>query len=284
MPTHPRTLLTFTLYLVASLAQQSPAPASEPAAMVLIHGATFQMGIDASEIPRLQKIFDIDHPQLFEDEIPKHTVTVADFRIDKNLVTNADFQRFVAAKPHSHLSNSDLAAAKSSPAREPAQLNLPVVNINWYEAFAYCASAGKRLPSEAEWELAARAGSTALFPWGDDPPDQTRANFAGNIGTTSPVGSYPPNAFGLYDMAGNVWQFLADDWSKYPDRAATATPQHVDREELNKYVLHPNAARKVIRGGSYEGAPVNLWVEYRDSHPANSPKPFIGVRCAQSLP
>jgi len=252
--------------------------------MVLIHGATFQMGIDTSEIPHLQKVFGIDDPQLFEDEIPKHTVTVADFRIDKNLVTNADFQHFVAANPQWHLKDSDPATAKSSLAPDPAQLNQPKVNINWYAAALYCASSGKRLPSEAEWELAARAGSTALFPWGDDPPDQTRANFAGTVGTTSPVGSYPPNAFGLYDMAGNVWQFLADNWSKYPDHAATATPQHVDRDELYKYVLHPNAARKVIRGGSYEGAPINLWVEYRDSHPANNPQPFVGFRCAQSLP
>src|ERR1700757_3086548 len=80
-------------------AQSSTTPTSQDDSMVLIHGATFQMGIDASEIPRFQKIFNIDHPQLFNDELPKHSVTVADFYLDKHLITNAQFKNFLLARP-----------------------------------------------------------------------------------------------------------------------------------------------------------------------------------------
>ena len=288
-------LLCFAATILAQTAERS-----STSDMVLIHGATFQMGIHTSEIPHLQKVLDMDTPQLFEDELPKHTVAVAGFYLDKNLVTNADFKLFLDAQPHfqfgaipsefdngnylKHWSNSGSDAAKPGRAPDTSQLNHPVVNVNWYAASAYCTWAGKRLPSEAEWELAARAGVPGvLFPWGNDPPDQTRANFAGNLGATSPVGSYPPNAFGLYDMAGNVWQFLADDWTKYPAHPLTGAPQIINRETLEAATIgHYNAARKVIRGGSYDGAPINLWVEYRDSHPANGSQPFVGFRCAHS--
>jgi formylglycine-generating enzyme len=270
--------------------QSSTTPAGQDNSMVLIHGATFQMGIDAAEIPRFQKIFDIDHPRLFNDELPKHTVTVGDFYLDKHLVTNAQFKKFLQAKAiwqpkqfPNGLDNGNYLQHWADPDQLNAKPDHPAVNVNWYVAAAFCSWAGKRLPTEAEWEFAARGGKdNFLFPWGDAPPDQSRANFADNVGTTTPIEAYPPNAFGLYDMAGNVWQFLADDWTKYPNYAVTGTPQHVNQEELEKYTIHPNAARKVIRGGSYAGAPINLWVEYRDSHPANGSRDFVGFRCAKS--
>jgi sulfatase modifying factor 1 len=269
----------------------STPPAKTDDSMVLIHGATFAMGIDTSEIPRFQKIFNIDHPQLFNDELPKHTVTVADFYLDKHLVTNAQFKTFLQAKPDwrpkqfpSNLDNGDYAQHWADPDLPSAEPDHPAVNVHWYVAAAFCGWAGKRLPTEAEWEFAARGGKdNALFPWGDGPPDQTRANFAENIGTTTAVEAYPPNAFGLYDMAGNVWQFLADDWTKYPDHTVTGTPQYVHQEALEVAAIHPNAVRKVIRGGSYAGAPINLWVEYRDSHAPNNARGYVGFRCAKSV-
>jgi iron(II)-dependent oxidoreductase len=293
---HPTTLpfcLLLFLSLLADPREQGPCPdssASPDDEMVLIHGASFQVGIDTSEIPRFQKIFDIDHSPLFNDELPKHTVTVADFYLDKHLVTNAQFKTFLQAKPYwrpkgypPDFDNGNFARHWADPDQPDVKPDHPAVNVNWYVATAFCSWAGKRLPAEAEWEFAARGGGeNVLFPWGDAPPDQSRANFADNVGTTTPVEAYPANAFGLYDMAGNVWQFLADDWTKYPDHPVIGTPQHVNQEDLEKYAIHPNAVRKLIRGGSYAGAPINLWVEYRDSHPANGSRDFVGFRCAKS--
>jgi formylglycine-generating enzyme len=291
------TILFFSSLLLLSLPAGSHAQSSrvDPSAasqdeMVLIHGGTFQMGIDADEIPRFQEIFNIGHPDLFNDEFPKHTVTVADFYLDKHLVTNAQFKKFLRAKAiwlpkefPQELDNGNYLQQWADPDQQNAKPDHPAVNINWDVANAFCGWAGKRLPTEAEWEFAARGGRDTLFPWGNDLPDDTRANFADNVGTTTPVESYRPNPFGLYDMAGNVWQFLADDWTKYPAHATNGDPQLVNREALESATLHHyNAARKVIRGGSYSGHPINLWVKYRDSHPVNGSQPFVGFRCAKS--
>ncbi len=91
------------------------------------------------------------------------------------------------------------------------------------------------------------------------------------------------NRYGLFDMAGNVWQFLEDEWGPYP--ASQPTPQK-NPAAGGKHFLQGTdflqiRTRRVIRGGSYEGAPVNLWVEYRDSHPPNGSREFVGFRCAK---
>lgn len=290
------TTLLFPLLLVLSLLADGREQGLRAASraliydeMVLIHGGTISVGIDANEIPRFQKIFNIDSPQLFNDELPKHTVTPADFHLDRHLVSNAQFENFLQANPYwrpgqfpPDFDTGNFVQHWADPHRLNLKPDHPAVNVNWYIAAAFCGWAGKRLPTEAEWEFAARGGKeNVLFPWGDAPPDRSRANFADNVGTTTPVKAYPPNAFGLYDMAGNVWQFLVDDWTNYPDHAVTDRPQQVHQEELEMYAIHPTV-RKVIRGGSYDGAPINLWVEYRDSHPANSSRDFVGFRCAKS--
>jgi len=256
--------------------------------MALIHGGTFQMGIETADIPHFQKIFAIENPKLFLDELPRHTVSVTDFYLDKYLVTNRDFRRFVAANPQ-----WDPGGPASEPSREDAYLvdgsapraaevrpDHPVVNVTWYAAKAFCEWEGKRLPSEAEWEFAARGGQTVLFPWGDEPPDRTRANFGNNIGTSTPVHSYPPNRYGLFDMAGNVWQFLADPWAPY-GTATAQKPKGSGSSEVSIAGRLPEP-RRVIRGGSFAGHPVNLWVEYRDGHAPNNPRKYVGFRCAKS--
>ena len=148
---------------------------------------------------------------------------------------------------------------------------------------AYCRSVGKRLPTEAEWEHAARGKLQGLFPWGDEPADKGRANYGGSgIGSTSAVGSYPANGYGLFDMAGNVWEFLADEWQPY---TSDAQRNPVAGGDLflggDSFLKIKN--RRVIHGGSYGGDPINLWVEYRDSHPPENAKEFVGFRCAKSL-
>lgn len=255
--------------------------------MVLVHGGTMQMGVDTTEVAKFQKFFGIDIAQLSRDEIPKHTVTVHDFYMDTCPVSNAEFKKFTDANPEwkadripSHLDNGNYLKhwKLGVLTKEPDH---PVVNVNWYAAVAYCRWAGKRLPTEAEWEYAARGGVDAIFPWGDQPVDGSRANFSGSgLGATSPVGKYPPNAYGLFDMAGNVWQFLADEWKPYPSTA------QVDPIAGGDFFLGGPGflevrTRRVIRGGSFDGAPINLWIQYRDSHPPNGSRGFVGFRCAK---
>ncbi len=237
--------------------------------MVLVRGGRLYMGIDASQIPHFEEVFGVRVPQLFEDEVPKHTVFLDDFQIDQYLVTNAQFKKFVDANPEwqpgrvsPELDNGNYLKHWNAATTPAAKADHPVVNVNWYAAVAYCRWAGKRLPTEAEWEHAARGGQNALFPWGVQSVDGTRSNFSGS------------------HVAGNVWQFLADEWKPYP-----STPQNNPVAGGNLF-LDGSAflsvkTRRVIRGGSYDGAPVNLWVEYRDSHPPNGSRDFVGFRCAK---
>lgn len=255
--------------------------------MVLIHGGAIDMGINADEIPRFQQIFDIHNTQLFQDELPRHAVTVDDFYLDKFPVTNRQFKRFTDAnvewypdRVRPELDNGNYLKHWASAETFNAHANDPVVNVNWYAAVAYCRWLGKRLPSEAEWEYAARGGQNTIFPWGDEPPDKTRANYsATGLGATSPVGAFSANPYGLFDMAGNVWQFLADEWKPYPATAQRNPVAGENRFNEGDAYLRVKT-RRVIRGGSFGGAPVNLWVEYRDSHPPNGSREFVGFRCA----
>lgn len=256
--------------------------------MAVVRGGTVQLGINTTEIPSFQKIFDIDSPQLFQDEVPKHWVTLDDFRIDKCPVNNAQFKSFTDANPEwqpdrisRELDNGNYLKHWKGPGALTTQADHPVVNVNWYAAVAYCRWAGKRLPTETEWEHAARGGLNALFPWGNEPVDGRRANFSGSgLKTTSPVGKYPANGYGLFDMAGNVWQFLWDEWKPY-----SSIPQKNSVAGGNLFLdgtaFLSVKTRRVIRGGSFDGAPVNLWVEYRDSHPPEGSRDFVGFRCAK---
>jgi sulfatase modifying factor 1 len=256
--------------------------------MVLVHGGTIQVGIDNKEIPRLQEVFSVDGPELFRDEVGKHTAHVADFYLDKYLVTNAQFKKFVETNPEwqpgsvpAQLDNGNYLKHWKTPGEPLAEANHPAVNVNWYAAVAYCRWAGKRLPSEAEWEYAARGGRDALFPWGNEPPDKSRANYGGSgLGTTSSVGAYPANGYGLFDMAGNAWEFTRDEWKLYSEiSGGDGVAKKSELRDAQEFLQVKT--RRVIRGGSFGGAPVNLWVDYRDSHPPNGSREFVGFRCAK---
>ena len=267
--------------------------------MVRIPGGTFRMGTDASKIRDLAAAFDIsNHPDLIEAETPQHTVTIKAFYLDRYEVTNAAFQKFTRARPEwsreriqKRFHNGNYLKDWIGNSFPKGKTNHPVVNVSWYAAVAFCQWSGKRLPTEAEWEFAARGGLTdKSFPWGDEPVDSSRANYGpSNLNGTTPVGSYPANGYGLFDMAGNVWEFMLDEWATYqnlpqlnPVAGGTLdTSRKASRSGLDQS-FSDITTRRVIRGGSFGGAPLNLRVTYRDSHPPEGAHTFVGFRCASS--
>jgi sulfatase modifying factor 1 len=280
----------FTVTLVLMLGYHllaQPSSSFEPGAkMARIPRATFEMGLDEKDAPRLMALYKVSRAGIFAEEMPKHKVTIGSYHIDKTEVTNADFKRFIERFPEWQKSKIAPAYHNGKYLQQwtgndfpPGQDKYPVVFISWYAAAAFCEAQGKRLPTEAEWEFAARGGLEGKqFPWGDKMPDKTRANFSesGLKGATV-VASYPANGYGLYDMAGNVWEYLADEWQRYPlVRVTNAAGLLKNRSFLAV------RTRRALRGGSYGGAAINLRVTYRDSHLPENAGDHVGFRCAKS--
>src|ERR1700737_1109646 len=237
-----------------------------------LQGGRFIMGTDPAAVDRLMARFNTRRREIFLTELPAHPVTLAPFFIDTTEVTTAAFKLFLDGHPdwtREHLPadrhNGDYLKTWSGNVCPPGEGDFPVTFITWHAAAAYCESLEKRLPAEAEWEFAAGGGKAIEFPWGNEMPDKTKANWSGT-GTAkpAPVGSFAPSATGLYDMAGNVWEFVQDKWRD----SYVATAESPDR--------------RVIRGGSFEGAAINLRIRYRDSHPEKGAGPHVGFRCARS--
>jgi len=274
---------------LAPLALNETSAIGRDKSRVLIRGATFKMGTDTSEIAHLQQVFGIERADLFSAEVPRHIVIMDSFYLDRYEVTNAQFKKFIEKNPRwrqdripARYHNGNYLSHWNSNSYPKEKANHPVANVSWYAAVAYCQWAGKRLPTEAEWEYAARGGLVGkTFPWGDEPVDKSRVNYGGSgIEGTTPVGSYPANGYGLFDMAGNVWEYLADEWGPYPS-SSQVNPVAGGNLFLDSTFLTVTS-RRVIRGGSWGGAPINLRVAYRDSHPPEGAKDFVGFRCAES--
>jgi formylglycine-generating enzyme required for sulfatase activity len=237
--------------------------------MVDIPGGTYVAGTDSSELPALMARYGTERGELFASEIPRRTVQVRAFRLDRTEVTKAAWREFLRDRPDWRRERLPASAHDGEyldgwkglePPGDPLE---PVAFVTQESAAAYCSWAGKRLPTEAEWEWAARGGlADPEYPWGGAEPDPALANWHGSrVGRPVRVASYPPNGYGLHDMAGNVWERLADRW---PGDSASGAQ-----------------SRWVIRGGSYGGSPVNLRVRYRDSHRAGDAGDHVGFRCAR---
>ena len=204
------------------------------------------------------------------DERPAHAVDLKGFRIARHTVTFAQYDRYAAATGARRADDSGWGRG-----------TLPVIDVSWDEAQAFIhwlnAQSGRhyRLPTEAEWEYAARAGSTTDYPWGDSYSPQ-QANGVGESGRdhyshTAPVGQFPANAWGLYDMIGNVWQWVEDCYAE--GYAASPTDGSAFRG--------PSCTEHVYRGGSWGMAPWFLRVTYRDSGAASKRFDALGFRLAQ---
>ena len=191
------------------------------------------------------------------DESPRHLVEVAPFRIGRIPVTNGRYAVFVRATGH--------PAPSSWPGGTvPAgQVDVPVTYVSWHDADAFCAWAGVRLPSEAEWEAAASGGDGRLWPWGDVPPDRTRAVFEAGIGGPSAAGLLPAAAApcGALDMAGNVAEWVASAYVPYPS-------------------LDVECGQRVVRGGSYIHGADALRCSARRPLLAGAVDTYVGFRVA----
>ncbi len=220
MRTHPGyPLVAIVLCATALLANgvaAEPARKGEFAGMVRIEGGAYPSG----------------RPGAIEEK------SVAAFYIDKTEVTQEAYEKRIGFNP----------SFFKGPRR-------PVEDMNWFEAQEYCEKIGKRLPTEHEWEKAARAGTSTRYPWGDRMDDRYAWHKGNANKQTHPVAQKLPNAWGLHDMAGNVWEWTASDHE---------------------------VQGKVVRGGSWRNSPKSLRSHHRILSLPNQRFHYVGVRCARS--
>ncbi len=247
-----------------SISPGSAAFADVSNAMIQIGGGPFWMGSDEGS----------------HAERPRHEVFLDDYCIDEALVTNRDFSRFVAATGYrtsveQRCNNGRTWRTFSTPERS----NHPVVCVSWHDAVAYAAWVGKKLPSEAEWEKAAKGGcECAVYPWGDQPPREDLTNWMptsqpGALLPTRPVKQYAPNPFGLFDMTGAVWQWCADWFDEdYYSLGVSANPLGPPRGEY-----------RARRGGAFNVREAfRLRCANRGAMVPDQSWPNLGFRCAVS--
>ncbi|MHC4533474.1 MAG: SUMF1/EgtB/PvdO family nonheme iron enzyme [Planctomycetota bacterium] len=208
------------------------------------------------------------------DEKPVHTVSVDEFFMDVYPVTNAQYYMFTEGTGY--------PAPQYWNAKNFNQSNQPVVGVTWFDAMAYAEWSGKRLPTEAEWEKAVRGGLVGKkYPWGNEKPDDKRANFNENVGKTTPVGNYPANSYGLYDMAGNVWEWCLDEYQKNFYKDSPKNNPLAGASNLSELLEdYKNVAPpRVLRGGSWNYNPFDLRVAVRDRFGRGYGSYYLGFRC-----
>ena len=240
------------------------------AGMVEVPGGQFIMGRDGGPA----------------NEQPAHQTFLPTFYIDRNLVTMAEFATFVQAKgptgpqgemyldvqdPDNRIQQQD---GVWSPL--PGFAQHPAGEVSWFGALAYCQWRQKHLPSEGEWEKAARGTDGRLYPWGNDPPRPDLAFFGGFRGQTVPVGQYPNGAspYGALDMAGQVWEWTTSLYKPYPYDLRDG------REDLR------TGAARVARGGSSSSAAEGLTSTSREIISPirqTTGHAYIGFRCVRRL-
>ncbi len=274
---------------------------NDGAAMVLVPAGEFSMGSDGDELDRVQA-----RREIYGNEIPRHQVYLDAFYIDTYEVINARFQQFVQATGYRTQAEREgwgyvSTGEKTEPVngatwrvpRGPGSSiagleQHPVVQVSQEDARAYCAWAGKRLPTEAEWEKAARGTDGQTYPWGNQ-FDGRWANFcdthceyrwkdrAANDGYryTAPVGSYESgkSPYGAYDMAGNVWEWVADWYgANYYRNSPARNPQGP-----------ASGDQAVLRGGGWSSRALNVRAPNRDRFAPATRDVIIGFRCAKTV-
>lgn len=286
--------------------------------MVLIPAGEFMMGTSNAE---KQALINLGWwHDWFNNEMPEHSIYLNAFYIDKYEVTNAQYAEFLKAYGKNFdtaghqlldINDSDCLIEKVGNTYKPKMgyENHPVIEVSWYGAAAYAQFYGKRLPTEAEWEKAARGGLVCKrFPWGND-ITHDGANYWKTGGRdkwerTFPVGSFPPNDYGLFDMAGNVWEWCADEFDAgYYSNSPKNNPKGPGvpitfrnddftnvktslRQKKGLFeLLFKRKSFRVLRGGSWYSDYVsrNLRCAGRDGSDAYDSSFDFGFRCAQDF-
>ncbi len=236
-------------------AQQREITGKDGAPMMLVPRGEFTMGSNAG----------------LADEQPVHRVTLDAFYMDKYEVTVGQYAKFLEA-------TSSGAPPDWNMMNQPPHQTRPVVNMDWSDASIYCRWAGKRLPTEAEWEKAARGTDGRTYPWGNDPLDRLRANYGketwDNHAALVPVGTLEngKSPYGIYDLAGNVWEWVSDWYDKdYYEASPSQNPKGPER-----------GATKVLRGGSWYANLGYLRTTYRFSLTSSGRDSDFGFRCAKT--
>ncbi|MDN4753876.1 SUMF1/EgtB/PvdO family nonheme iron enzyme [Porphyromonadaceae bacterium W3.11] len=190
------------------------------------------VGIEWIEVPSGSFMMGSPEGEGWDDERPQHKVSLSAFRISKYEVTFDQYDAFCEATGREKPSDSGWGRGSR-----------PVINVSWHDAKAFCnwLGNGTRLPTEAEWEYACRAGSTTKYSFGDE-INSSDANYGRNVGKTTPVGSYPANAWGIHDMHGNVIEWC-EDW--YSSTYYSSSPKVDPKGD-------PSGSNRVLRGGSWD--------------------------------
>ncbi|MFM8551584.1 MAG: formylglycine-generating enzyme family protein [Nitrospiraceae bacterium] len=225
------------------------------APMVLIPAGEFEMGSGEHEGEA--------------DERPKHRVYLDAYYIDRFQVTVSRYAAFIEATKRE-------PPRSWSSGRAQEEGEWPVVGVDWLDAEAYCQWAGRRLPTEAEWEKAARGADGRKYPWGNEEPTSRHANFGKQESdelTRTAVGRYEAgkSPYGVYDLAGNVWEWTADWYDEnYYRQSASRNPQGP-----------PQGLSKATRGGSWDRHQFTLRSANRNGMTPTNRLKSLGVRCAQ---
>jgi iron(II)-dependent oxidoreductase len=243
-----------------------------------------------------------DHAEAYDNERPEHVVELPSFWMDVAPVTNAHYQQFIhdggyrerrhwseagwawlqqegATAPKYWEGEGDEWMVRSFDRLEPPEADHPVCHVCWHEADAYARWAGKRLPSEQEWEAAASwdpfVGRKRRYPWGDEHPTALEANLDQLTFSTAPVGAYPHNLspIGCYGMIGDVWEWTSSDFTGYPGFSAFPYAEYSEAFFGSDY--------KVLRGGSWATRPGAVRNTFRNWDYPIRRQIYSGFRCAQ---
>ncbi len=203
------------------------------------------------------------------DEFPRHTVSLDAYWIDRTEVTNAQYQACV----ETGICQPATSCSWGEPTYEnPAKADHPVVCVNWFSAGDYCAWVGGRLPTEAEWEYAARGADERRYPWGDEFDSELCNSSEAGIDETTPAGQFSPlgdSPFGLVDVAGNVWEWVTDWYeigSYTHDKPSNPTGPKTGKG-------------RALRGGSWYGDGCSVRTTYRYYNDPLDHSPGVGFRC-----